>query len=321
MSHSKIIGTGSALPKKIMTNADIEKIVDTTDEWIVDRTGIRQRHIATDETTNSLALEACQKALEAANTTPGDIDLIIVGTATSDRVFPSTACHLQAGLGTGECVAFDVQAACSGFIYALSIADSMIKTGAIRNALVVGAECLSWLVDWTDRGTCILFGDGAGAVVLSQSEEPGIISTSLHANGNYSEWLYADNPNRHANKEEPSKSSHLQMIGNKVFKMAVTKLGQLVTDVVEKHNLSPDEIDWLIPHQANDRIITATADKLKMPMSKVVRCVDIHGNTSAASVPLALDLAVRDGRIQKGHLCLLEAFGAGLTWGSVLVRM
>jgi 3-oxoacyl-[acyl-carrier-protein] synthase-3 len=319
--YSSIKGTGSALPKKIVTNADLEKIVDTTDEWIVDRTGIRQRHVAEEETTNTLATEAAQKAMAAAGVEADDIDLIIVATATPDRFFPSTACHLQHTLGTRECIAFDVQAACSGFIYALSVADNFIKAGSVKNALVIGAECLSWLVNWDDRSTCVIFGDGAGAVVLSASEEAGILSTSLHANGNFADLLYVDNPCRSQANQGQLDPVHLHMAGNKVFKLAVSKLGELVQDVVEKHQLSPDEIDWLIPHQANDRIIKATADRLKMPMSKVVRTVDIHGNTSAASVPLALDVAVRDGRVQKGHLCLLEAFGAGLTWGSVLVKM
>ena len=321
MVYSAIKGTGSTLPKNILTNADLEKMVDTTDEWIVDRTGIKQRHIAKGETTNSLAADAARAAMAAANIKPEDIDLIIVGTATPDRVFPSTACHLQASLGTGECIAFDVQAACSGFIYALSVADSFIKSNMAKTALVIGAECLSWMIDWSDRSTCVLFGDGAGAVILGQSDSPGILSSSLHANGDYADYLFVDNPYSYEGKNENFEVTHLQMIGNKVFKMAVSKLGKLVTDVVEKHKLDPDEIDWLIPHQANDRIIKATADRLGMPMSKVVRTVDIHGNTSAASVPLALDHAVRNGQVKKGQLCLLEAFGAGLTWGSVLVRI
>lgn len=318
MKHSAITGTGSALPEKILTNAELETMVDTTNEWILERTGIAQRHVARTENTTTLSVDAARRAMDAAGVEAKDIDLIVVATSTPDKVFPATACYIQATLGIGPCAAFDVQAACTGFVYALSVADSMIKTGQAKCAIVVGAECLTRFIDWKDRATCVLFGDGAGAVVLQASDKPGILGTALHADGNYAELLYADTPFKML--ENIENRPYIKMQGSKVFKMAVSKLGELVREVVDSHNLKEEDIDWLVPHQANDRIIKATADRLSMPMSRVVRTVDIHGNTSAASIPLALDVAVRDGRIQPGQLLLLEAFGGGLTWGSALVR-
>ncbi|MGD8812755.1 MAG: beta-ketoacyl-ACP synthase III, partial [Thioalkalispiraceae bacterium] len=316
MIYSRITGTGSYLPKKVLTNADLEKIVETTDEWITERTGIKKRHIAEDgETTCDLAEQAARNAIDAAGLDIKDIDLIVVATTTPDRIFPSTACLLQQRLDIHGCAAFDVQAVCTGFIYALGVADKFIQTGSAKNALVVGAETMSRTVDWTDRTTCVLFGDGAGAVVLSASDEPGIMSTHLHADGKYEALLtvpagVSEQPERFRQGE-----AFMQMKGNEVFKMAVNTLGRIVDETLEANNLQKSDIDWLVPHQANIRIINATAKKLSMPMDNVVVTVDEHGNTSAASVPLALDIAVRDGRIQRGQTVLLEAFGGGFTWG------
>jgi 3-oxoacyl-[acyl-carrier-protein] synthase-3 len=311
------LGTGSYLPEKVVTNADLEKIVETSDQWIQDRTGIKKRHIAAEkETTCDLAEKAARAAIDAAGITAKDLDLIIVATTTPDRVFPSTACLLQQRLHNHGSAAFDVQAVCTGFIYALGVAEKFIATGSAKNVLVVGAETLSRIVDWSDRTTCVLFGDGAGAVVLGASDEPGILSSHLHADGAYENLLTVsagvsegyDNP------------AYIEMKGNEVFKMAVNTLGRIVDETLEANQLQKTDIDWLIPHQANIRIINATAKKLKMSMDNVVVTVDEHGNTSAASVPLALDVAVRDGRIQRGETLLLEAFGGGFTWGSVLVK-
>jgi 3-oxoacyl-[acyl-carrier-protein] synthase-3 len=319
--YSRITGTGSYLPKKVLTNADLEKIVETTDEWITERTGIKKRHIAEDgETTCDLAEQAARNAIDAAGLDIKDIDLIVVATTTPDRIFPSTACLLQQRLDIHGCAAFDVQAVCTGFIYALGVADKFIQTGSAKNALVVGAETMSRTVDWTDRTTCVLFGDGAGAVVLSASDEPGIMSTHLHADGKYEALLtvpagVSEQPERFRQGE-----AFMQMKGNEVFKMAVNTLGRIVDETLEANNLQKSDIDWLVPHQANIRIINATAKKLSMPMDNVVVTVDEHGNTSAASVPLALDIAVRDGRIQRGQTVLLEAFGGGFTWGSALLK-
>ncbi|MGD8526439.1 MAG: beta-ketoacyl-ACP synthase III [Thioalkalispiraceae bacterium] len=321
MIYSRITGTGSYLPKKVLTNADLEKIVETTDEWITERTGIKKRHIAEDgETTCDLAEQAARNAIDAAGLDIKDIDLIVVATTTPDRIFPSTACLLQQRLDIHGCAAFDVQAVCTGFIYALGVADKFIQTGSAKNALVVGAETMSRTVDWTDRTTCVLFGDGAGAVVLSASDEPGIMSTHLHADGKYEALLtvpagVSEQPERFRQGE-----AFMQMKGNEVFKMAVNTLGRIVDETLEANNLQKSDIDWLVPHQANIRIINATAKKLSMPMDNVVVTVDEHGNTSAASVPLALDIAVRDGRIQRGQTVLLEAFGGGFTWGSALLK-
>ncbi|MGD8483598.1 MAG: beta-ketoacyl-ACP synthase III, partial [Thioalkalispiraceae bacterium] len=290
MIYSRITGTGSYLPKKVLTNADLEKIVETTDEWITERTGIKKRHIAEDgETTCDLAEQAARNAIDAAGLDIKDIDLIVVATTTPDRIFPSTACLLQQRLDIHGCAAFDVQAVCTGFIYALGVADKFIQTGSAKNALVVGAETMSRTVDWTDRTTCVLFGDGAGAVVLSASDEPGIMSTHLHADGKYEALLtvpagVSEQPERFRQGE-----AFMQMKGNEVFKMAVNTLGRIVDETLEANNLQKSDIDWLVPHQANIRIINATAKKLSMPMDNVVVTVDEHGNTSAASVPLALD--------------------------------
>lgn len=322
-AYSRIVGTGGYLPEKVLSNRDLEKMVDTSDQWIQERTGIVKRHLAADhETTCDLAEQASLRALEAAGLEAGELDLIVVATTTPDKIFPSTACLLQQRLGNHGCAAFDIQAVCTGFIYALGVADKFIRTGSARNALVVGAETLSRIVDWTDRGTCILFGDGAGAVVLQASEEPGILSTHLHADGAYEELLHV--PGGISRGFEMALESgdphYMQMKGNEVFKMAVNTLGRIVDETLAANDLKKSDIDWLVPHQANIRIIKATARKLGMSMDNVVVTVDEHGNTSAASVPLALDTAVRDGRIRRDETLLLEAFGGGFTWGSVLLR-
>ncbi|MCK4833389.1 MAG: ketoacyl-ACP synthase III [Gammaproteobacteria bacterium] len=321
MSYSRIAGTGSYLPEKTLTNAELEKIVDTTDEWIRSRTGIEERHIAADgQYTVDLAEQAAIKAMEAAGKTKDDIDLIIVGTTTADRVFPSTACLLQQRLDIHGCAAFDVQAVCTGFVYALGVADKFIKTGSAKCALVIGAETLSRIIDWNDRNTCVLFGDGAGAVVLEQSEAPGILSTHLHADGEYESLLTVNYGVSTASDKILEGAGGIQMKGNEVFKMAVNTLGRIVDETLAFNNMEKSDIDWLVPHQANIRIINATAKKLKMSTDHVVVTVNKHGNTSAASVPLALDTAVRDGRIKRGDTLLLEAFGGGFTWGSALIK-
>lgn len=321
MNSARIIGTGSYLPERILSNSDLEQLVDTSDEWIRTRTGIEKRHIAADdETTCDLAEHAARAAIDAAGVQTTDIDLIIVATTTPDMVFPSTACLLQQRLDIHGCAAFDIQAVCTGFIYALSVADKFIKTGSATRALVVGAETLSRIIDWQDRSTCVLFGDGAGAVVLEAGDTPGILSTHLHADGSYQDLLRVPvgvSLNAQAIAEG---SATIEMQGNEVFRMAVNTLGRIVDETLAANKLTKADIDWLVPHQANVRIITATAKKLDMPMERVVMTVDQHGNTSAASVPLALDVAVRDGRIQRGNLLMLEAFGGGFTWGSALVR-
>ena len=318
---ARIIGTGSYLPEKVLTNADLEKIVDTSDQWITERTGIKQRHIADDEqTTCDLAEIASRHAIEASGIEPDSIDLIIVATTTPDRVFPSTACLLQQRLDIHGCAAFDVQAVCTGFVYALGIADKFIKTGSAKCALVVGAETLSRIVDWNDRGTGILFGDGAGAVILEASDEPGILSTHLHADGSYEHLLTVPAGISAGYDKVQAGQAYVKMQGNEVFKMAVNTLGRIVDETLAANSMEKTDVDWLIPHQANIRIIQATARKLKMSMDHVVVTVDEHGNTSAASVPLALDTAVRDGRIKRGETLLMEAFGGGFTWGSALLK-
>lgn len=315
MTYSRIAGTGSYLPQKILTNADLECMVDTTDEWIFTRTGIRERHIAADhEFTSDLALHAARNAIEAAGMQASDIDLIIVATTTPDKIFPSTACILQQKLGVAGCPAFDLQAVCSGFVYALSTADNFIKAGSAKCALVIGAEVFSRITDWTDRGNCILWGDGAGAIILQASEEQGVISTHLHADGSYENMLHAPH------KTNADTRGTIVMEGNGVFKMAVNTLDAIVDETLAANGLQKSDIDWLVPHQANIRILQATAKKLNMSMDHVVVTVDKHGNTSAASIPLALDTAVRDGRIQRGEILLMEAFGGGFTWGSALVK-
>lgn len=316
MTYSRIAGTGSYLPHKVLTNADLERMVETSDEWIVSRTGIRERHIAADdEFTSDLALKASLLAIEAAGIAPQDIDLIIVATTTPDRIFPGTACLLQGKLGIAGCPAFDIQAVCSGFVYALTTADQFIKSGAAKCALVVGAETISRITDWSDRSNCILWGDGAGAVILQASEEAGIISTHLHADGRYASLLHVTGGALHQNSKPT-----IQMEGNAVFKMAVNTLDAIVDETLDANDMGKHHVDWLVPHQANIRIIQATAKKLGMDMERVVVTVDKHGNTSAASIPLALDVAVRDGRIQRGETVLMEAFGGGFTWGSVLLK-
>jgi 3-oxoacyl-[acyl-carrier-protein] synthase III len=315
--YSRIRGTGSYLPEQTLTNADIEKLVDTTDEWIKKRVGVEKRQIIgeSNDTTSSMATEAARRAIEAAGLQPEDIGMIVVGTATSDYFFPSTACLVQKGLGiTTECAAFDLNAACSGFIYALSVADQYIKSGATKYALVIGVDSLTKMIDWTDRSTCVLFGDGAGAVVLEPSEEKGIIKTTLRADGHYDEALFAKSP-----VWDRDASLLINMKGNEVFKVAVTKLGEIVDQVLAEAGMEKTDIDWLIPHQANLRIIAATARKLGLPMERVVLTVAEHGNTSAASIPLALDHAVKAGTVKRGQTLLLEAFGAGLAWGAALL--
>ncbi len=317
-SYSRIAGTGSYLPAKVLSNRDLEATVDTTDEWIHSRTGIRQRHISDDnEQTSDLALEASRKALEAAGVAAADIDLIIVATTTPDMVFPSTACLLQSKLGAKNCPAFDVQAVCSGFIYGLSTADQFMRSGQYRNALVVGAEIYSRILDWKDRSTCVLFGDGAGAVVLQRSTAPGILSSHLHADGAHAGMLSVPGT---VCGGKVSGRPLLQMDGQGVFKFAVKVLDDVVGEALAANHLQKTDIDWLIPHQANIRIIQATAKKLGLSMEKVVVTVDRHANTSAASIPLALDEAVRDGRIRAGQHVLLEGVGGGFTWGAVLVK-
>ncbi len=320
--HARIAGTGSYLPENVVTNKDLEKIVDTTDQWIRERTGILKRHIAVEgQTTCDLAEQAALRAIEAAGKTPQDIDLIVLATTSPDKVFPSTACLLQQRLNIHGCPAFDVQAVCTGFVYALSIAEKFVKSGSNKCALVVGAETFSRLVDWADRGTCVLFGDGAGAVVLEAADEPGILSTHIHADGAYENLLHVPGGvSRGFDFAEGETDPHFaQMKGNEVFKMAVNTLGRIVDETLAANDMKKSDVDWLVPHQANIRIINATARKLNMAMENVVVTVDQHGNTSAASVPLALDTAVRDGRIQRGETVLLEAFGGGFTWGSVLL--
>lgn len=318
---SRIEGTGSYLPERIVTNAELEKTVDTTDEWIRSRTGISQRHIAADdEYTLDLAEAASRRAIEAAGIEPGEIDLIVVATTTADQVFPSTACLLQSKLDIHGCPAFDVQAVCTGFVYALGVADKFIKTGTSKCALVVGAETFSRIIDWTDRNTCVLFGDGAGAVIVKAHEEPGVYSTHLHADGDYARLLHV--PSGVSNNYSAVKEgrAYVEMAGSEVFKVAVNTLGRIVDETLEANDMQKSDIDWLVPHQANTRIIAATAKKLRMPMDKVILTVGEQGNTSAASIPLALDTGVRDGRIQRGENLLIEGFGGGFTWGSALIK-
>jgi 3-oxoacyl-[acyl-carrier-protein] synthase-3 len=315
--YSRIAGTGKYLPERVLTNADLEKMVETTDEWIKTRTGIELRHIAAEnEYTSDLAYKAGLAALENAAVSPSDIDLVLVGTTTPDLIFPNVACLVQEKLGIKACPAFSVEAACSGFLYGLVVADQFVRLGQARRALVIGAETMSRIIDWTDRETCVLFGDGAGAVVLEAAETPGIVYSTLGADGRYRELLYASSGVSLRQRE----GAALRMKGNEVFKVAVKTLENLVDEVVQKNNLEKGQIDWLIPHQANIRIISATAKRLDLPMERVILTVREHGNTSAASVPMALDTAIRDGRIKRGDLLLLEAFGGGFTWGASLIR-
>ena len=317
MKHSRIVGTGSYLPEIILSNADLEKMIDTTDEWIFTRTGIRERHIvAENEFTSDLAVKAALQAIEVAQISPNDIDLIIIATTTPDRTFPSTACLVQEKLGIrNNCPAFDIQAVCSGFVFALATADNFIKSGAAKRALVIGADTMSRITDWTDRGNCILWGDGSGAVVLEASDDVGVISTHLHANGSYADLLMVEK-----GVSNQSGLNTITMEGNAVFKVAVNTLDAIVDETLEANGMAKSDINWLVPHQANIRILQSTAKKLGMSMDQVVVTVDKHGNTSAASIPLALDVAVRDGRIKRGETILMEAFGGGFTWGSVLMK-
>ncbi|MFY2764407.1 beta-ketoacyl-ACP synthase III [Arenimonas sp. MALMAid1274] len=321
-TYARIAGTGSGLPDKILTNKDLEQFVETSDEWITSRTGIRQRHVVVEgETTCDLAERASIAAMQAAGVTAADLDMIVVGTTTPDLIFPSTACLLQHRLGANGCAAFDVNAACSGFIYALSVGNAYIRSGVAKTVLVVGAETLTRMLDWSDRNTCVLFGDGAGAVVLKADTETGILSTHLHADGGKKELLY--NPvgvSVGFKPEEKNAGVRVLMTGNEVFKHAVKALDSLVDETLAANGLDKADLDWLIPHQANLRIIEATAKRLQMPMDRVIVTVHKHGNTSAGSVPLALDEAIRSGKVQRGQLLLLEAFGGGFTWGSALLR-
>ena len=313
MIYARIAGTGSYLPQKVVTNHDLEKTVDTTDEWIRERTGIQKRHIAADgEMSSDMGLAAARSAIEMAGADASEIDLVVVATTTPDKIFPSNACIIQRQLDVHGCPAFDVQAACSGFIFALDVANRIIQTGGSKTALVIGCETLSRITNWNDRDTAVLFGDGAGAVLLQASGAPGIISTHIHADGKFEDLL-----------EVPrgvSGEAFIRMNGNAVFRKAVATLGSIARETLADNGIDKSELDWLVPHQANLRIIAAAAKKLDMPMERVVVTVDEHANTSAASIPLALDTAVRDGRIQRGQLLLFEAFGAGFTWGSALVH-
>jgi 3-oxoacyl-[acyl-carrier-protein] synthase-3 len=319
--RSVLLGTGSALPRRAVSNAELASQVDTSDEWIVERTGIRNRHIAGEgETTSTLAIEASRAALAAAGVEGSTIDLIVLATATPDQTFPATATIVQDAIGANGGIAFDVAAVCSGFLYAMGVADSMLRSGMARRALVIGAETFSRILDWEDRTTCVLFGDGAGAVVLEAREVaedgPGVIATKLHADGAHNELLYVD-----GGPSTTGTVGHVRMKGREVFRHAVVNLATVLEAVLDHTGLTADDIDWVVPHQANQRILDATARKLGLPAEKVVITVDRHANTSAASVPLALDTAVRDGRIQPGHLVMLEAMGGGFTWGASLVRM
>lgn len=317
---SKVIGTGGYLPANIRSNDDLSAMVDTSDSWIYERTGIKRRRIAgPEETASSMAEIAARQAIEMAGIDAQGIDMIIVATGTPDRIYPSTACLLQQRLGIAHCVGFDIQAACSGSVYALSIADQYIKSGFCNTVLIVGSEVCSRIVDWTDRGTCILFGDGAGALLLTAADQAGVLSTHIHSDGGYEDLLYCPNPQAAAEAKQ-GEAGYINMRGNEVFKVAVNTLGRIVDETLEANGLQQSDVDWLVPHQANTRIIAATAKKLGMAMDQVILTLEEQGNTSSASVLLAFNQGVRDGRIQKGQLVLMEAFGAGFTWGSALIR-
>ena len=322
MTYSRIVGTGRYLPERIMTNADLEKIVDTTDEWIRTRTGVERRHVVEPEqTTSDMCVEAAKKAMDAAGVKPQDIDMVITGTTTPDLIFPNISTIIQHRLGIPSCTAFSLEAACTGFIYALTTADKFIKAGEAKCVLVMGAECITKLIDWSDRNTCVLFGDGAGAAVVVPSDEPGIISTALGADGQFKELLYYPVGQSKNLEVAGTEDANIIMKGNEVFKVAVKTLGAIAEEALTKAGVTKEELDWLVPHQANIRIIQAMAKRLAMPMDKVILTVQDHGNTSAASVPMALDVGIRDGRVKKGQLVLMEAFGGGFTWGSALMRL
>jgi 3-oxoacyl-[acyl-carrier-protein] synthase-3 len=316
MIYSKITGTGSYLPEKILSNLDLEKMFETTDEWITTRTGIKERHIVSaHQYTSDLAVEASKQAIEASGIKSNKIDLIIVATTTPDKIFPSTACIVQTKLGLSLCPAFDIQAVCSGFVYALSVADNFIKTGAAKCVLVIGADTMSRITDYSDRSNAILWGDGGGSVILEASDQPGILSTHIHADGSYEKLLHVPSGVSH----QKGKST-IEMQGNQVFKIAVNTLDSIVDETLEMNQLDKSDIDWLVPHQANIRILEATAKKLNMSMDRVIVTIDRHGNTSAASIPLALDTAIREHKIKRGETLLMEAFGGGFTWGSALIK-
>lgn len=321
MIYSRIVGTGRYLPERIMTNADLEEMVDTSDEWIRTRTGVERRHVcAPEQTTSDMCIEAAKVAMADAGVAPEDIDMVITGTTTPDLIFPNISTIIQHELGIPACTAFSLEAACTGFIYALSTADKFVKAGESKCALVLGAECITKLVDWNDRNTCVLFGDGAGAAILKPSDEPGIISCHLGADGQYKDLLYYPFGASKDLAAAGTDAAGIMMAGSEVFKVAVKTLGNIATKTLNDAGISKDELDWLVPHQANIRIIQAMAKRLDMPMEKVIVTVQDHGNTSAASVPMALDVGIRDGRLQRGNLILMEAFGGGFTWGSVLMR-
>jgi 3-oxoacyl-[acyl-carrier-protein] synthase-3 len=321
LKYSSIIGTGSYLPEKVLTNADLERMIDTSAQWIQERTGVEERHIAAPaETTCDLAEKASWQAIAAAGVDPTSIDLIVLATTTPDYIFPSVASQLQERLGNYGCAAFDIQAVCTGFVYALSIADQFIRTGSARRALVVGAETFSRIINWQDRSTCILFGDGAGAVLLEAADAPGILASRLHADGRYRELLWVPAGVSTGYDQTRQNAAYVEMRGSEVFKFAVNTLSRIVQEILEASRMTITDIDWLIPHQANERILAAIARKLQLPVERVISMVKTHANTSAASVPLALDVAVRDGRIQRGDTVLLEAFGGGFTWGAILLN-
>ncbi|HEX5788551.1 MAG TPA: beta-ketoacyl-ACP synthase III [Woeseiaceae bacterium] len=321
MTYSRIAGTGRYLPEKVLTNFDLEKMVDTTDEWIRTRTGVERRHcVAPDQTTSDMCVEAAKTAMTAAGVTPADIDMVVIGTTSPDLIFPNVATLVQHRLGIPPCPAFSLEAACTGFIYALTTVDKFIRLGAAKRALVIGAECITKLVDWSDRNTCVLFGDGAGAVIVEPSAEPGILTTHLGADGQYKELLYYPYGASKDLAKAGTDEAAIMMSGKDVFRVAVNTLGDVASLALESAGIDQSELDWLVPHQANIRIIQATAKRLGLPMEKVIMTVQDHGNTSAASVPMALDVGVRDGRIRRGQLVLMEAFGGGFTWGSVLMR-
>jgi len=322
MTYSRIVGTGRYLPERIMTNFDLEKIVDTTDEWIRTRTGVERRHVAAeDQTTSDMCVEAAKIAIEDAGVDIADIDLVITGTTSPDLVFPNVSTLVQHRLGIPACPAFSLEAACTGFIYALTLADKFIRLGDAKCALIIGAECVTKLIDWKDRNTCVLFGDGAGAAIVKPSEEPGLISTHLCADGQYKDLLFYPVGVSKDLATAGTDGAAINMTGSEVFKVAVRTLGGIASETLQKAGIQQSELDWLIPHQANIRIIQATAKRLGLPMEKVILTVQDHGNTSAASVPMALDVGIRDGRVKKGQLVLMEAFGGGFTWGSVLMRL